>query len=269
MGCLESGESSLLLEVIERPKLKVLHLNTFHAGRAAGLHAKILDFIYREKPDVVLLQEVFEDSLEGFGNALNGQLLFSQMCRVSLTDKEEEVKGWGVAIGFRHKLIESREDFYHGSSETSNGLLLNVLNQHGQFPASTLLQARIEVGSDRFNFGTTHFTWVRGAEPSDEQLQDFLKLTVILDRTPDLVLTGDFNSPRGYPIFDRLAGMYQDNIPANDRTTLDSGVKPEITWEYVIDGFFTSQHYLAKEVRMVQGLSDHQGILAEVQRVAI
>lgn len=255
MSYLESGLS-----------IKSFHLNICHSGRQYSLFEDILKFIGRERPDVVLLQEVFEGSLERISNALGGQVVFSRRCRISLTDREEEAEGWGIAIGSTHQLFDIREDFYRGSREDSSGLLLNG---RGQPTTASMLQAKLEVGSARFNFGTTHFTWARGAEPSDEQLQDFERLAVILDQTPDLVLSGDWNAPRGYPIFDSIAKRYNDNIPPDVETTLDTTVRPEATWKYVIDGFFTSEHYTVGNVRMVQGLSDHQGVLAEVQKAAL
>jgi|SRR3989344_288601 len=253
MGYIESAELSL----------KVFSLNTCQTGREYALFDNILDFIYRERPEVILLQEVYEGSLERIRNALGGQIIFSSMCRLSLTDRQEDAEGWGVAVGSRYRLLDVREDYYHGTREHASDLVLN----NGLQATSSLLQANLEIGSDRFNFGTTHFTWHNRAEPSDEQLEDFKKLAVLLDRTPDLVLTGDFNSPRGYPIFDSIAQRYKDNIPDNVDTTNDTGVRPEATWRLVIDGFFTSPHYLAENIRMVQGLSDHQGIMGEVRRV--
>ena len=251
------------LEVIESPKLEVFSLNTCHSGRQYGLFQDILDFIYREKPHVVLLQEVYQGSLERIRNALGGEIVFSRMYSLSLTDRKEDAEAWGVAIGSRYNLHDIRENYYHGTEENSTDIVLN----NGPQSTSSLLQAGLEVGSARFNFGTTHFTWVRGAEPSKQQLEDFRKLEVLLDRAPDLILTGDFNSPRGYPIFDSIAKRYRDNIPPGAETTIDTVVRPEATWKYVIDGFFTSEHYGVKNVRMVQGLSDHQGILGEVQKV--
>ena len=250
--------------LVESPKLEVFSLNTALTGRqfGEGLFEKILDFICKG-PDVVLLQEVYEGSLERFTNALGGRFVFSRMCNLSLTDRVEEAEGWGVAIGSRYRFVDTREDYYHGIRENSYETVLN----NGLQSTSSLLQARVERGSERFNFGTTHFTWHNRAEPSDEQLKDFEKLAVILDRTPDLVLTGDFNSPRGHPIFDSLAKRYRDNIPAEIKTTLDTGVRPEATWELVVDGFFTSEHYRVPNLRMVQGFSDHYGVLGEVQRV--
>lgn len=245
--------------------LKVFSLNTCQTGREYGLFDNILDFIYKKRPDVVLLQEVYEGSLERISNALAGQIAFSPMCRLSLTDRAEDAEGWGVAIGSRYRLLEVREDYYHGTRENASEIVLN----NGLQATSSLLQTGLEIGSARFNFGTTHFTWHNQAEPSNEQLEDFKKLAVLLDQTPDVVLTGDFNSPRGQPIFDSIAKRYRDNMPADVETTNDTGVRPEATWRRVIDGFFTSEHYLAENVRMVQGLSDHQGVLGQVQKVAI
>lgn len=257
--------SNIYLGPVESPTLKVFSLNTCFSGSKYGLFENILDFIYRTKPDVVLLQEVYKGSLERIQNALGGrQVAFSPMCRLSLTEREEDADYFGVAIGSRHRLSGIQEDYYHGGREDSDTLVLN-----GQvYSTSSLLQATLRVGSARFNFGTTQFTWVRGARPSVEQRQDFTSLAPILDKTPDLVLTGDLNSPRGYSIFNRLAKRFRDNIPPEVKSTLDPGVRPKAIWQYVVDGFFTSGHYWAK-VEMISGLSDHLGILAEVRRVAI
>lgn len=253
------------VEVTEPPKLKVFSLNTCQTGREYGLFENILDFIYKQRPDVVLLQEVYAGSLERIRNVSGGHIVFSQMSRLSLTDREQDAESWGVAVGSRHHLFDTSENYYHGSREDSDTVVLN----NGLQSTSSLLQAKLEVGSARFNFATTHFTWHNQVKPSNEQLEDYKKLAVLLEELPDLVLTGDFNSPRGYPIFDSIAKRYRDNIPADIETTNDTGVRPEATWRLVIDGFFTGEHYRAENVRMVQGLSDHQGVLGEVQKIAL
>ncbi len=260
MSYTEIGQLDVPLE----SPLKVFSLNTCHTGREYGLSPNILDFIYRKRLDVVLLQEVYEGSLEEIRNALGGQVVFSRMCKLSLTDRAEEAEGWGVAIGSKNPILDSREDYYHGTRDDSSDIVLN----NGLRSTSSLLQAGIKIGSERFNFATTHFTWHNQPQPSDEQLRDFAKLAYFLNDTPDMVLTGDFNSPRGYQIFDSIAQRYRDNIPPDIDTTMDTGVRPEATWKYVVDGFFTSEHYLASNVRLIQGLSDHKGIIGEVQRVA-
>lgn len=262
--------------VEEAPRLKVFSLNTGLSGRQIFTEAdpnlpsswrfdRILDFIYHQAPEVVLLQEVYENDLERYSNALGGRMVFSRYCNLSLTNSAEEAEGWGVAIGSRLRLFDVKEHYYDRTPISPESIVLNNGSEH----AHSLLLASLRIGSERFNVGTIHATWHNDGKPSDKQLRDFEQLAVLLDGVPDLVLTGDFNSPRGQIIFDSIARMYRDNIPSDIETTNDVTVRPEATWRLVIDGFFTSRHYRAENVRMVQGLSDHKGILGEVQKAAV
>ncbi len=94
MSHAESGEPNI---PVESTKLKVFSLNTCHTGREYVLFDNILDFIYKERPEVVLLQEVYEGSLVRIENALGGQVVFSRRCRFSLTDRKEEAEGLGYS----------------------------------------------------------------------------------------------------------------------------------------------------------------------------
>lgn len=275
MGYAETGQFDV---PPQEPLLKVFSLNTGLSGRQVFAEAdpglspswrfdSILDFIHREAASpnfVVLLQEVYKGSLERISNALRGRMVYSQYCNLSLTDREEEAESWGVAIGSKLDLFGVEEHYYDGIPISPGKIVLNNGPEH----AHSLLQASLKVGSERFNFGTTHFTWYNKPEPSEQQQGDFANLADLLNDASDIVLTGDFNSPRGYPIFDSIARIYKDNIPADINTTNDTTIRPEAIWRLVIDGFFTSEHYKASNIRMIQGLSDHQGILGEVQRVA-
>lgn len=260
----------------EESLLRVFSLNTGLSGRqvftepAPGQSLswrfdRILDFIYQEAPDVVLLQEVYENDLQRYRNALGGQMVFSRFCNLSLTDREEEAESWGVAIGSRLNLFNVTEHYFDATPISPEKIVLNNESEH----AHSLLQASLSIGSERFNFATAYFTWHNKHEPSEQQLKDFAKLDDILTDLSDIVLTGDFNSPRGYYIFDSLAKRYRDNIPPEAISTNDFSIRPDAWYRLVIDGFFTSEHYQASGVRFVNGLSDHQGIMAGVGRVSL
>jgi endonuclease/exonuclease/phosphatase family metal-dependent hydrolase len=61
-----------------------------------------------------------------------------------------------------------------------------------------------------------------------------------LKNLDDLILCGDFNTPRGEKIFDTLATMYTDNIPLDITNTLDQKLHPmKGPFDVVIDCFFT------------------------------
>lgn len=113
MGYVESAES----------KLKVFSLNTGLSGRQdftdpdpsrppSWRFQRILDRIRSERPDVVLLQEVYEEDLEEYSNALGGRMVFSRYCKLTETDREDDALSWGIAIGTTGELFSFSEEFY-------------------------------------------------------------------------------------------------------------------------------------------------------------
>lgn len=227
----------------------------------------ILPRLDRERPDVLLLQEVFEHDLEKFRNALDARSHFSSLCSLSLSGLKEDLDNWGIAIFTRDNLIDFRETYYKGSREVAD--IPNLDNHPAD--ARSLLQVVVERGHERFSLATTHFTWVGGLKVSDEQWVDFGRLLPIIRQSAivkehGLVLGGDFNSPREEEIFKILARLFTDNVPPNVVTTLDRTPDRPNPWDVVIDGLFTTPHYTARNVEVIGGLSDHRGITAQITR---
>ena len=81
-----------------------------------------------------------------------------------------------------------------------------------------------------------------------------------------MVLTGDFNAPRGGTIFDLLARTWQDCIPQDVTTSIDPVLHRAGALTLMVDGLFTTPHYHATEVQLHTGLSDHQAITASISR---
>ncbi len=79
------------------------------------------------------------------------------------------------------------------------------------------------------------------------------------------MLCGDFNAPRGGPVFDKLADHLADNIPPAATTTIDPNLHRSGALELVVDGLFTSPHFTASDVALHPGLSDHQGVTATIR----
>lgn len=130
------------------------------------------------------------------------------------------------------------------------------------------MRAQVRIGTEEIEVATTHFLWHNSIVPSLEQLGAYYnKLAPILRRNPRGILAGDFNTSRGYKIYNDIGEIFTDNIP-DLYSTFDSIIKPKATWPGVVDGFFTGDDCRVIDIRMVRGLSDHQGVLAQVQRVA-
>lgn len=93
------------------------------------------------------------------------------------------------------------------------------------------------------------------------------KLLETLGSFPELILAGDFNAPRGGEVFGTIAARYKDNIPPEYKTSIDGGLHRAGKLEYMVDGLFTTPQYIASKVRLIDGVSDHMAIVAEINRV--
>lgn len=128
-----------------------------------------------------------------------------------------------------------------------------------------LLRADIVINGQVHKILTTHFTWTPAGSVTDEQRQNLQKMLDILSGLEPFVLTGDFNAPRGKEIFDKLAEAYTDWVPQHYTTSIDQNLHRAKGLQFMVDGLFTSPEYQAKNVRMIEGVSDHQAIVADLQ----
>ena len=64
----------------------------------------------------------------------------------------------------------------------------------------------------------------------------------------------------------RLAGRLRDNIPPPVTTSIDGPLHRAGDLGLMVDGMFTTQGYEAREVRVVDGVSDHCALVATVAR---
>jgi endonuclease/exonuclease/phosphatase family metal-dependent hydrolase len=187
----------------------------------------VLPFLVAEKPEVVTLQEVFLPDVP--------------------------------------KIEAAFYQYYYGVEEVIPEFFAkqdpNSMNR-------VLVWQVVEKDGQPYRFATTHFTWSMDGQTIDLQKQTYQSMKQILETFPDLVLTGDFNAPRGKEIFTNLATSYKDNIPAEVMTTIDNNLhKAKANIQFVVDGCFTSKEYRASNVKIVDGVSDHMAVVAEISRV--
>lgn len=100
------------------------------------------------------------------------------------------------------------------------------------------------------------------------QHADFARLKHLLAERSDYVLCGDFNAPRGGPIFSRFCdelGLI-DHLPADVTTTIDARFHYAGALELAVDTIFAAPHYAVTDVQVIEGISDHKGIVAHIAR---
>jgi endonuclease/exonuclease/phosphatase family metal-dependent hydrolase len=229
---------------------KLLTLN-IEAGRHID---RVRSTIATYAPDVVCLQEVLESDYAMFA-ATGGY----HVTYVPMTKTRSE-QTWGVAMLTRVPLQKQMMHCYSADSA------IRVFEKPHD-PRRLLLVGEFELDGKLHRVITTHFTWSPDGLFIREQEEDFQRLKRALSAYSDYVLCGDFNAPRGRPMFqlfiDELGLI--DHLPGDITTTLDPTFHRAGALDYVVDTIFSTRHYALAAVQVLEGISDHKGILADVR----
>jgi endonuclease/exonuclease/phosphatase family metal-dependent hydrolase len=135
-----------------------------------------------------------------------------------------------------------------------------------------LLVTKLIKDGKEFTVGTLHFPKAQWSQHVTEyQHQCLERLLDQLKQHPDIIFCGDLNAPRGMEIYDTLAQHYRAAIPPEMKGTIDlnlhrNGRKDPEGLTVVIDGLFTTPHYEVSNLKLIDGVSDHMAIGAEVLR---
>lgn len=195
-----------------------------------------------------------------FENKFNMSGVF---CAMYINNGQEQ----GTAILSKHAIKSTSNEYYLRQTEE---LLTNIV---GDTPMSgahcSLLSIKIEIQNADYNIITTHFpVHYPGHEVSEFQRECFKKMNTLLQSKSNFILTGDTNCPRGTEIFDTLARQYTDNIPRDAITTIDKNIHRAGFLPYVVDCLFTTPEYIVEKIELVDGISDHMAVIAEITKTS-
>lgn len=223
---------------------------------------KFIPFLKIEDPDVVCLQEVVDIDIPFLENALEMKSIYAPMCYDLITHNGGLS---GIAIFSKLPLVNTQKQYYVGAEDKVTTLPANIeLSTLHEYVQNVLLSAQVVLDGEKYCIATTHGTWTPKGESTDYQLCDFERMTEILDGLGEFILCGDLNAPRGNETFSRLAAKYKDNIPEEYKTSLDQNLHRVKGLQLMVDGLFTTPKYKASNVRLVDGVSDHMAIVAEI-----
>ena len=228
----------------------------------------VLPFLKKENPDVICLQEVVEGDFEMFKKELGMDGMYKPIDFIysPLYDGPKDIRqgeavfakniirtDFNYYIGSEQNVMRSFDEYFAGDEGRENNVLLSVTTA--------------DQSGKEFTFATTHFTLTKFGESTPHQLANLEKLFDALTSYPEIVLCGDMNAPRGNETFTRLAKKYKDNIPAQYDTSIDSNLHrtKNKDLKLMVDGLFTTPKYVATNVQLVDGVSDHMAIVADIE----
>jgi len=242
----------------------VLALTSVNIERSKHL-SKVATFLRARAPEVVCLQEVVADDIAPLCQRLGYAHHF--YVPMSRFPEPDEPSSAGVGILSRYAFASTEAIWYAGA-----GSGLDVLDRSSEEARVatnrySVALASIELRGATFTLATTHFPWTDKGGTSNLQRAACDTLLRLL-KGRSLVLSGDFNAPRGKEIFDRLVAQWKDNIPPTLTTSIDPVLHRAGPLQLMVDGLFSSDDYSVSEVALHQGVSDHCAITARISKAA-
>lgn len=227
----------------------------------------VVPFLKKEAPDVVCMQELFEDQIDLYQKELQMNYIYKPMNLWDSSKRCKENKGFrkfGIAI-FAKYIKESKAEYIVGREDDLKIHVSSTRVEDRNNVNSLVMWAKILINDREYNIANTHFTWTYEGLATDFQIEDAKKLINILDSNLDeFILAGDTNAPRGRATFDMIANKFKDNIPQEYETSLDQNLHRVKGLIYVVDCFFTKGDIKVKNVKLVDGVSDHMAVVGEV-----
>ena len=225
---------------------------------------RIIPLLQNESPDCICLQE----APEVLTTVLQESSYYTTFVPLTIRDRSEYQYQEGLLFASRHP-HERDVYFYH------RGDAPLVVFEKEKY-RSSMKKALLYVTVDSFRIAVTHFTWTEnGAIPNDYQQQDIGALLQHLDTLPPHLLCGDFNIPRHInPLYEEyLAPRYTDAVPAHHTSSLDpvwhrhahTADKQHLFSDYMVDYIFTTPPYVARDTRLLFGVSDHAALVTTIE----
>lgn len=243
--------------------MKLISINTEH-----NIHNEtVLKFLKKEKADVICLQEFLEEDFSLYKKELNLLGVFQPW--VYLKDKNHSDltgKKQGNAI-FAKNIIDSGSTFYVGKEDNISKSFQEYISDEKFQKNRSFLWVKIKNNNGEiFKFITTQLPSTDNGEVTKYQLKVINLLLSHLDKQGEFVLCGDMNTPRGNKSFATFEEKYKDNIPLEYKTSIDQNLHRVKGIQFMVDCLFTTLVYKASNVRLIDGISDHMAIVADINK---
>jgi exonuclease III len=227
---------------------------------------RVLPFLLQNDFDVICLQEVMEDDWKSLQQKTSSYGVYVTSS-VYIGDHYKDLYGkkQGVAIFSKHTISNQRSLFYWGDETMFDAPVHDQDQDIQKYYAHPLLVADITLPDESiYTIATTHFPVTHEGAPSYEQTRIMPTFLKTLQELPSCILCGDFNAPRGGLIFSQIASVYRDVVPQEYMTSIDQELHRKKGIQFMVDGMFLTDDYVAKGVHFKNGISDHMALIGTI-----
>lgn len=227
---------------------------------------RITALIGRQNPDCICLQEMPEVYL-GTLQSLGYYVTYAPM----MVEHKAEPYICGVGMATKQP-VPIKVVRYFGNA----GLSIHRPREDEMGTVSyRYLSAAVPTAAGDIHVVTTHMLVTPDGRENAEQNACVDALFAAVDNEPPHIFCGDFNMPRGYnKNYERFLERYTDAVPASyasslDRTLHRMGNNPTLNEpifdRYMVDYVFTQPPFVAKNVTLEFGVSDHAAVIADIE----
>jgi endonuclease/exonuclease/phosphatase family metal-dependent hydrolase len=241
--------------------LKLISLNV-EEGKHFALQ---IPFLESASADILCLQEIPVSDFHKLKDKLgvNGEFTPTWIKIVENDAGQISLDPIGIGILSKHPLKDCKVIQYADAQEIRNRSPKGLEYSEKVLRVFMVITISTSYGKE-FSVANIHFTWSPNGVVTSQQRAHLNGLMQVLEKIPEIILCGDFNSPRGGEIFDTLALKYRDNIPKNYKTSIDGNLHRAGRLELMVDGLFSTPKFIVSHVELISGLSDHCAILADL-----
>lgn len=221
--------------------------------------SRVAAFIERERPELLCLQELCERDIPFFEALMGGAMAFAPMARYP-----EEGPANVVGVGMLARggaLANLKAEYYSGSPERIQEMAFVTLEGKRMADPLSIAEVMLSATVDGFRVAVTHLNVTPFGSSTPYQRESAGKLIALAQAQATaaggLLLTGDFNAPRGRATFDLIAEHFIDGIPAHYASSIDGSLHRAGDIPFMVDGLFHTPNYRLDDARLTTGVSDH------------
>ena len=229
---------------------------------------RVAAFIERERPQLLCLQELCERDIPFFEALMGGTMAFAPMARYP-EDGPANVVGVGL-LARGEQLAEVSTEYYSGSPERIQEMAFVTLEGRRMADPLSIAEVMLSATVEGFRIAVTHLNVTPLGTSTPYQRESAGKLIALAQaqatEAGGLLLTGDFNAPRGRATFDLIAEHFIDGVPGHYTSSIDGSLHRAGEIPFMVDGLFHTPGYRLEDARLTTGVSDHCALSCRLRK---
>ncbi|MGB4966103.1 MAG: endonuclease/exonuclease/phosphatase family protein [Microgenomates group bacterium] len=248
-------------------RFKFIQLNLWFSGK---LLDNAIEFLNKERPDILALQEVYWPQANRSENRFNSlQILKKELgldhmdFAPSFLDVGVEDSLWGLAVMSKYPLIKSQSTYINGSF---HAYVRDKLTDFGDLPRN-LQHSTIEINNAPLHILNIHGIWGFDENDNERRLEMADRIIAQIPFNEPTILCGDLNVGQHTKTIAKLERRLRNVFKGELTTSFNTNIKKGGGFATsVVDFVFVSNHLrILNHTAPLVDVSDHLPLVCEFE----